>query len=259
MLVEKVMARNVAECDRMIEACDAAGVTLTVCHDRRYGGVWEAMKQLLDTGALGEVFYWKLDHNQNVLFPEGHWARSADTLGGGAIMSCLTHQLDALRWYAGEVESVAAMTHTLPQRMEGETVGVMSCRMASGAIANLSINWFTNSHLGGDDLWYEMVQACGTKGEAHFLSNRNELRVRLHEPLEGKTDLFDAAAAMDQFVPVTKNEMRSHVGCVIQWVKMLADQPAEIRTSGRECRGTVEVAEAAGLAARDSRTVQLPL
>jgi predicted dehydrogenase len=38
VLTEKVMARNVWECDRMIEACEQAGVTLTVCHDRRYHG-----------------------------------------------------------------------------------------------------------------------------------------------------------------------------------------------------------------------------
>jgi len=29
-------------------------------------------------------------------------ALSRDGLGGGAIMSCLTHQIDALRWFGGE-------------------------------------------------------------------------------------------------------------------------------------------------------------
>ncbi|MDH7569514.1 MAG: Gfo/Idh/MocA family oxidoreductase, partial [Armatimonadota bacterium] len=134
VLVEKVMARNVWECDCMVEACERAGVSLTVCHDRRCHGQWQALKEVVDSGALGQIFFWKLEHNQNVLFPEGSWVRTRDGLGGGAIMSCLTHQIDALRWYGGEVQSVTCMTHVLPERMEGETVGVMAARMASGAL-----------------------------------------------------------------------------------------------------------------------------
>jgi UDP-N-acetyl-2-amino-2-deoxyglucuronate dehydrogenase len=97
ILTEKVMARNIWECDRMIEACEKAGVSLTVCHDRRYNGEWMALKDVVDSGVLGEIFFWKLEHNQDVLFPEDSWARTRNGIGGGAIMSCLTHQIDACR------------------------------------------------------------------------------------------------------------------------------------------------------------------
>ena len=107
-----------------------------------------ALKEIVDSGVLGEIFFWKLDHNQDVIFPEGSWVRTKDGIGGGAIMSCLTHQIDALRWYGGEVESVTCMTKVLPQRMEGELLGVMAAKMASGALAELSINWWTRSHRG---------------------------------------------------------------------------------------------------------------
>ena len=87
VLVEKVMARNVWECDRMIAACDKAGVTLTVCHDRRYHGEWMALKEVIDSGVLGDVFFWKLDHNQDVVLPPSSWAHWKDGIGGGCIMS----------------------------------------------------------------------------------------------------------------------------------------------------------------------------
>ncbi|MDP6038168.1 MAG: Gfo/Idh/MocA family oxidoreductase, partial [Candidatus Latescibacteria bacterium] len=140
VLVEKVMARNIWECDRMIEACEQADVTLTVSHDRRYHGQWEALKDIVDSGVLGEIFFWKLDHNQDVVFPEGSWVRTRDGLGGGCIMSCLTHQIDALRWYAGEFDSVTCMTRVTPDRMEGESLGVILATLANGALAELSIN-----------------------------------------------------------------------------------------------------------------------
>lgn len=258
ILVEKVMARNVWECDRMIEACDRAGVTLTVCHDRRYNSQWAALKDVVASGALGEIFFWKLDHNQDVLPPPGHWIRTRDGIGGGAIMSCLTHQIDALRWYGGEVASVSCMTQVIPERMEGEFLGIINARMASGALAELSINWWTRSRSGPNALWYEMVQVCGTRGEAYYMSDRATY-VRLHENAGEEAVVRFGKEALKGFVEVPNDGRSGHAVCIGEWIKLLRGEPADIRTDGRECRGTVEVAEAAYLAACEHREVPLPI
>jgi len=258
VLIEKVMARNVYECDRMIEACATNGVTLTVCHDRRYHGEWETVKQILDTGALGEIFFFKLDHNQNVLPPAGHWIRTKDGIGGGAIMSCLTHQIDALRWYGGEVESVNCMSRTIPERMEGEFLGLVQARMRSGALAELSINWWTSSNIGDNSLWYEMVQVCGSHGEAYRVSGKGTF-VRLHEGATDDAIARYGEAALDRFVQVPSAEYTGHEKCIIEWSKLLSGSPADIRTDGTICRGTVEVAEAAYLSESEGRTITLPI
>ena len=119
VLTEKVMARNTWECQRMIDAAKKNGVILMVSHDRRYAGDWVALKRIVDSGVLGRILYWRLEHNQDVIFPEGSWVRNPDGLGGGAIMSCLTHQIDALRWMGGEVNKVNCMTVVEPSRMQG--------------------------------------------------------------------------------------------------------------------------------------------
>jgi UDP-N-acetyl-2-amino-2-deoxyglucuronate dehydrogenase len=258
VLVEKVMARNVYECDRMIEACEKAGVSLTVCHDRRYHADWMVMKDLVDSGVLGNVFYWKLEHNQNVPFPPGHWARTKDGIGGGAIMSCLTHQIDALRWYGGEVASVTSMTHTIPARMEGEFAGIMAARMASGALAQLSINWWTRSNGTPNGLWYELNHACGPRGEAYYMHGKGT-HVLLHEHPAHPPAGLDAEKAMKEFVKVESGKWNGHVGCISEWVKSLHGEESHIVTSGREARGTVEVAEAAYRSEETGRTVSLPI
>jgi predicted dehydrogenase len=201
VLVEKVMARNVWECDRMIAACEKAGVTLTVCHDRRYHGEWQALKEIVDSGVLGEVFFWKLDHNQNVVLPPTSWAHWKDGIGGGCIMSCLTHQIDGLRWYAGEVEAVTCMTCERPERMQGEFLGVVTAKLKSGALAELSINWWTKSNKGENRLWYEMVQVCGSKGEAYRMDGRGTF-VRLHDASDQAAVARYGEAALDGFVKV---------------------------------------------------------
>lgn len=259
VLVEKVMARNVYECDHMIEACEKAGVTLTVCHDRRYHGEWMALKEVVDSGVLGEIFYWKLDHNQNVLFPENAWVRTRDGIGGGAIMSCLTHQIDSLRWYGGEIGSVVCMTKVLPERMEGESLGVIAARMASGALAQLSINWFTRSNGAANGLWYEMVQVCGRGGEAYYMSGKGTF-VLLHKPADRDVTWTYEGQKPDQgFVKVQSGAWSGHERCIAEWLKLVRGEPANVITTGRDVRGTVEVAEAAYLSEREGRLVTLPI
>lgn len=257
VLVEKVMARNVYECDQMIEACEKAGVSLTVCHDRRYHGEWQALKDIIDSGVLGEILFWKMDHNQDVSLSRNSWAYSRDGLGGGAIMSCLTHQIDALRWYGGEVDTVTCLSSSRPERMEGEFAGVVTAKMKSGALAELSINWWTRSNQGKNCLWYEMVQVCGSKGEAYRMNGRGTF-LRLHEA-------DDAAVAhygpdvRENFVEVPAGSWGGHQRCIGEWLKSLRGESARLVTDGRECRGTVEVAEAAYLAEITGQAVRLPI
>jgi len=258
VLVEKVMARNIYECDRMIEVCEGAGVSLTVCHDRRYHPQWVALKTVVDSGALGDMFFLKLEHNQNVVLPEGHWARSRDGIGGGAIMSCLTHQVDALRWYGGEVESVTCMTKTMPERMEGEFLGLMGAKMRSGALGQLSINWWTESGHSIDGLWYELVHVCGTKGEAFNMTGRGTF-VKLHEGADEAALEQYGAGAGEGFVKVDAPAQSGHEVCIVEWARSLAGLDATITTTGRDSRRTVEVAEAAYRSEESGRTVSLPI
>lgn len=173
-------------------------------------------------------------------------------------MSCLTHQIDAVRYYGGEVAAVSCMSTSDPSRMEGEFAGIVTARMKSGAIAELSINWWTDAMKDTHGLWYEMVHACGTGGEVYFMSGRGTF-LKLHANASSAAVARYGEAALKEFVKIEVAEGGGHVHCIAEWVKSLRGEPANIRTSGRECRGTVEVAEAAYLAEAEGRTVKLPV
>ena len=53
--VEKPMARNFEECTAMIEACENAGVPLFVAYYRRSLDRFNKVKELIDSGKIGEV------------------------------------------------------------------------------------------------------------------------------------------------------------------------------------------------------------
>lgn len=266
VLTEKVMARNTWECERMIEACDEAGVLLVISHDRRYAGDWVALKRILETDVLGKILFWKLEHNQDVLVPVGHWIRSKDAIGGGAIMSCLTHQIDALRWMGGEVDSLNCMTLVEPDRMEGECVGLINAKMESGALALLSINWFSqSSDAPKNPLWYEFIHVNGTQGEAYYMSGKGTF-VRPRHPREEDEKYVngDVSFTFEKgdkgFVKVNHEFIGSgHVKCIEEFVKAARGEEAEILTAGTDTIKTVEVAEAAYLADAKGETMRMPV
>ena len=250
VLCEKVMARNTYECKAMVDACEIAGVELVIVHDRRYAGDWVALKEIISSGVLGEILFIKMEHNQDVVFPEGSWVRSKDGIGGGAVMSCLTHQIDALRWYLGEVRSVDCMTKTLPSRMEGECIGVMSARMESGALASLSINWHTQSASQVENsLWYEFNHICGTLGEAYYMSGKGTFLKQYGNPDHEKAFVrmgFEASIS-------------GHQKCIEEFINLISGKPSAVLTPGIDSIRTVEVAEAAYLSDAQGKTVELPI
>jgi len=165
-----------------------------------------------------------------------------------------------VKWIAlaSEVDSVTCMTRVMPQRMEGETLGVMIARMASGALAELSINWWTRSHQGKNCLWYEMVQVCGTKGEAYRMSGKGTF-IKLHDESNSEAISHYGKEALQDFIKVECGEWTGHQRCIAEWVKSLRGEKANIVTSGAQGRSTVEVAEAAYRSVETGTTIKLPI
>lgn len=56
VLCEKPMARTVAECDQMIQACEHNGVILMVAFMKRFNKCFLQAKQMIEKGDLGRVF-----------------------------------------------------------------------------------------------------------------------------------------------------------------------------------------------------------
>lgn len=266
VLCEKVMARNINECQAMIDACDEAGVSLVVGHDRRYSNDWKAIKDIVDSCRLGKILFYKLEHNQNNVFPKGHWIRNSEKLGGGAIISCLSHQIDALRWFDGEAESVSCMSVTEPMRMEGESIGVVTAKMKSGALAYLSINWATTSNRAKNGLWFEMIHITGTDGEVYFLSDgdtyesKKRIYVKYFDERDRISDQFQALTeTTGDFQEIKTEQIAPHAILLKEWLKYLAGEDSNVRTFGKDSIKTVEFAQAAYLARETEKYIHLPL
>jgi predicted dehydrogenase len=104
VLLEKPMALNESDGRALVEASARAGRLLQVCHVLRYAPLYEALKELVDSGELGEII--TIQHSENVStwhyahsFCRGSWRNRRDSSPMILAKSC--HDLDLLHWLAG--------------------------------------------------------------------------------------------------------------------------------------------------------------
>lgn len=104
--VEKPMARTLAECETMIEACQRAGVPLFVAYYRRAMPRFLKIKELLDAGAVGTVRSVQMTlhrpHNPAHSDPS-FWRVRPEIAGGGHFVDLAAHMLDFLDFVLGPI------------------------------------------------------------------------------------------------------------------------------------------------------------
>jgi predicted dehydrogenase len=98
--LEKPLALDVRECDRIIEACDGAGVVLTVNTVTRFRPSPMPAKRALDEGRIGRLRMVRVLSSRVGYEPDAKgW--TADPAEGGIWLDWGCHGCDAIRWFVG--------------------------------------------------------------------------------------------------------------------------------------------------------------
>ena len=112
VVVDKPMAITVAEADRMIAAADKAKRTLAVFHNRRHDGNVRAIRNVIQSGAIGDVFHIELSEC-GYRRPADEW-RSRKDASGGLFYDWGSHAIDwALHMVPSKVAQVTGFSHKL--------------------------------------------------------------------------------------------------------------------------------------------------
>lgn len=254
VLVEKPMAPSVADCDRMIAACDAAGVRLAVVKTERYRRTSRAARELIDGGRIGPVRMLTTAS----CFPEGVAAEIfasrpwyLDPAGGGLFMSMASHNADLLLWLAGQpAVSVYAQARTYGG-LGAPNLSVMAqIGFAGGAMAQMLIS----SELPPPSLRSSEVRftVVGGRGLIDFENyefldfGQGEGWERLVTPPR-----FDYVAD-----PKSPQRLEPHIGVVQGFVDaILADAPPPV--SGADGRAAVAICAACLQSAAAGQAVTL--
>lgn len=139
VIVEKPMAMNVADADRMIATAKEMNRKLCIVLQNRYNPPMQDFYKAVRDGKIGRVLLGSVTvrwYRPQEYYNDGwHGTKSMD---GGALMNQSIHHIDALQWLVGvPVKSVFAYTATLAHQMEAEDVGVVTVRFENGALATI--------------------------------------------------------------------------------------------------------------------------
>lgn len=138
--VEKPMALNHAQCERMVEAFDRAGQDLFVAYYRRSLPRFAAIRSWLQQGLIGEVrhAHWDLCRSPSAVDLAGadNWRTQPSQAGGGYFVDLASHGLDLLLHWLGDVDQVRGLHANQQGLYPAEDAVSASWRFASGATAS---------------------------------------------------------------------------------------------------------------------------
>jgi len=143
ILVEKPMALVTADCDAMIAAAEANGVQLMVVKQNRFNVPIALTKMALDSGRMGRIFMVQANVLWNRFqgyYQDSPW-RGSRELEGGALHTLVSHFLDLLIWWFGDVTDAKANIATKNHDIEIEDCGMALLQFDSGVMG--SLNWTT--------------------------------------------------------------------------------------------------------------------
>lgn len=109
---EKPLASSLSECEQIVEAVQKKKVKFLTGQVLRFAPLFLSLKKIVDSGIVGKPFFVESDYIHDIRpFMEG-WRVNPQT-AGDMILGGGCHPIDLLRWIAGDVEEVYAVTNKM--------------------------------------------------------------------------------------------------------------------------------------------------
>jgi predicted dehydrogenase len=180
VLVDKPMARTVAEADEMLATAAAAGVVLVPFQNTRFAAPFTAAHDAVAGGVVGDVVSFRAAFGHagpQHWAPDAGWFFDRDDAGGGCLVDLGVHVIDIVRFVTGEdIVGVGALVSGPDGGVE--TDAHLVARLASGALGSIHASWVARP---GPD---HQLTIAGTEGTLH-LDSRTPLT---HLRASGETE-----------------------------------------------------------------------
>ncbi len=269
LLIEKPLAASLADCDAIINAANANGVTVgTICQRRFYPPALR-IRQAIDDGKIGRPIFGTvnmLGWRDEAYYRSDPWRGSWQGEGGGVLVNQAPHQLDLLQWYMGPIDELYGCWSNLNHDyIEVDDTAVAVIKFQSGALGNIIVSNSQNPalygkvHIHGSNGASIGVQ---TDGGAMFIAGMSSIT---EPPLNdlwtvpGETELLEQWRQQDTaffnsinpMVYFHERQIENFLQALRNGVKPLID--------GVEGRRTVEIFTAIYRSNRDRKPVKFPL
>ena len=140
VLTEKPMAVRSSQADRMIRSARKKKVKLAVMFQRRTSAFWQKAREIIDTGALGNLIrtcMMESSYRTQAYYDAGGWRGTWKSEGGGVLMNQAPHALDLFVWLGGLPTAVIGQALSSGHNIEVEDVATALLSYPNGAVGTL--------------------------------------------------------------------------------------------------------------------------
>ncbi len=144
VLVEKPLAANLRDCDRMIDAAVRHRVRLGVVSQRRFFEPVVRMKEAIAAGKIGAPILGSvvmLSWRDEKYYQSDPWRGKWATEGGGVLINQAPHHLDILQWLMGPIDELTGYAENLNHPyLEVEDTAVAMLRFRNGGLGSILVS-----------------------------------------------------------------------------------------------------------------------
>lgn len=141
ILLEKPMARTVADCRAIVDAAEKSNRVLMIAHCRRFDTDWGTLAQAYRSGALGDKVLWRDIRASN--WPRNSWFMD-DALSGGPLLDGGIHNHDFANMLFGQADCVIGSSIKFDPSCTCIDTGTALVQYESGSQLMLCWSWAVN-------------------------------------------------------------------------------------------------------------------
>ena len=190
---EKPLALTLAEAEKAVAACKAAGVPFALGNNKRCFASMREMKRVVSDGTIGEVMHVEAHFsNEHSTRVTGGWRDDPAESPGGGLTGAGLHLIDALVYLGGPMAAVGARLFSLKAPPDPRDVAAAFVLFKSGALGQLAT-------VRAEPMYWR-VHVSGTKGWAEARDETTltvaniggQPRTQTYAPVDSLAVLLDA-------------------------------------------------------------------
>ncbi len=224
VLCEKPMAMNAAEAAEMKAAAEETGRLLQIGFVRRFGNDAAALKDFIDAGVFGDIYYAKATYLRRDGCPGG-WFGDKSRSGGGPLIDLGVHVIDLVRYLAGLPKPVSAFGATYNNLGPNRAGGGQKAWAIAGGQDPYTVEDFTTALIRFENGLTVSVEASFNLNVKKDVGNielfgtqagcRIDPEVELYTQMAGRfVNVSPAASTALSFNGLFENEIRGFVDAV---------------------------------------------
>jgi len=264
MLIEKPLATSADEGVGLVAAAREAAVPVLVGHHRRHNPLMRKARELIDTGAIGQL---RAVHANCWLYKPDEYFDTAPwrtTKGAGPVSVNLAHDIDLIRYLCGDVVSVQAQAVPSRRGHDNEDVAAAVLQFDNGVLGTITVSdtivspWSWELTARENPAYPPTTQSCYLLGGTHGSLSLPDLTLWENKgtrswwhPISATTMPRDTSE-----VTIAREASDPFVNQITQFAAVIAGQEEPL-VSGEEGLKTLRVIESIQSAAESGETIYL--